>query len=57
MIRSSGHDITSVSYLGTAFSKVVRSGRILWQAVRSCFGSGAWEGHKPWIGSDGWRGS
>lgn len=57
MIRSSGHEITAVRYLGTSFAMIVRGGVVLWQAVRSCFGSGAWTGQKPWIGSDGWRGS
>jgi hypothetical protein len=57
MIRSGSHDITSVSYLGTAFSKVVQGGRVLWESIRSCFGSGAWFGQRPWIGSDGWKGS
>ena len=30
--------------------------RLLWQAVRSCFGSGLWKGAKPWLGSERWRG-
>ena len=57
MIRSGGDDIVAVRYLGVAFAMIVKGGRVIWQAVRSCFGSGAWQGQKPWIGSDGWRGS
>lgn len=30
--------------------------RMVYQAIRSCFGAGFWRGDKPWIGSDGWKG-
>ena len=31
--------------------------RLIWQAVRSCFGSGKWVGNKPWIGKEKWKGT
>jgi len=35
----------------------VRSGkRLIWQGVRSCFGSGKWIGRLPWLGKDAWKG-
>lgn len=34
----------------------LRKGLVLiWQAVRSCFGSGGWINDKPWIDDEGWR--
>ena len=27
----------------------------IYNAVRSCFGSGTWMGDKPWLGTDPWR--
>lgn len=27
----------------------------IYNAVRSCFGSGTWLGDKPWLGTDSWR--
>ncbi len=34
----------------------LRKGLVLiWQAVRSCFGSGGWMNDKPWIDDEGWR--
>ena len=27
----------------------------IYNAVRSCFGSGTWFGDKPWIGIDQWK--
>ena len=27
----------------------------IYNAVRSCFGSGTWLGDKPWLGTDSWK--
>lgn len=35
---------------------VYRGARLVWQAIRSCFGSGAWLGDRPWLGDDPWKG-
>ena len=34
---------------------VYKGARIIWQAIRSCFGSGAWIDEKPWINDEGWK--
>jgi hypothetical protein len=34
---------------------VYQFGKILWQAVRSCFGSGGWVNEKPWINGEVWK--
>lgn len=43
----------------TAYGKVIQQlhyGAILiWEAVRSCFGSGMWVSAKPWIGTEAWK--
>lgn len=31
--------------------------RLVWEAIRSCFGSGAWVGERPWLGDDPWKGN
>ena len=36
--------------------EVWRGARLVWQAIRSCFGSGAWIGERPWLGDDPWKG-
>lgn len=28
----------------------------IWEAARSCFGSGRWRGSLPWKGKDAWKG-
>ena len=29
--------------------------RVIWQAVRSCFGSGTWNDEKPWQDDECWK--
>lgn len=29
--------------------------RLVWMAVRSCFGSGIWVSEKPWLGNETWK--
>ncbi len=29
--------------------------KLIWQSVRSCFGSGTWEDDKPWKDDEGWK--
>lgn len=29
--------------------------RTIYNAIRSCFGSGTWLGDRPWLGSDNWK--
>ena len=35
--------------------EVYRGARLVWQAVRSCFGTGAWLEERPWLDSDAWK--
>ena len=55
MIYRNGKEISAV-YLGKKTIASVYHGSVLvWQAVRSCFGSGRWIGKKPWIGKEKWK--
>ena len=29
--------------------------RTIYNAIKSCFGSGTWLGDKPWLGDDNWK--
>ena len=29
--------------------------RTIYNAIKSCFGSGTWLGDKPWLGDDNWE--
>lgn len=50
------HNIIAKVISGTHLQAVYHGLRLVWQAVRSCFGSGVWIGNKPWIGSEKWKG-
>ena len=56
-IIRSNRELTA-RYKGELVAQAVYKGlRLVWMAVRSCFGSGRWGGAKPWIGSEKWKGT
>lgn len=55
MLYRQGKEVVEL-LLGTLPLSELRKGQVLiWQAVRSCFGSGGWIDDKPWIDDEGWR--
>jgi hypothetical protein len=51
-----GNTTVSVSRFGKATVNVMYYGaKVAWQAIRSCFGNGMWNGEKPWLGADAWK--
>ena len=55
MIYYNGKDIVSVHYGGKAISYIYRHGRLVWQAIRSCFGAGFWTNDKSWLNEEGYK--
>lgn len=55
MINQNRTETTSVSTNKVPIQAIYRFGVVLWQAVRSCFGSGIWVNEKPWINDEAWR--
>lgn len=45
VLRRKGNMVVQAVYKGL---------RLVWQAVRSCFGSGCWVNDKPWLNDEGW---
>lgn len=56
MIVIGGKPVKSFFLNGKYLSSMYKDGKLIWQAVRSCFGSGVWIGAKPWIGEEKWKG-
>lgn len=55
MIFKEGKEISAV-YIGQKTIQAVYHGAMLvWQAVRSCFGSGVWIEDKPWLDDEAWK--
>lgn len=55
MIYKNGKEIAAIYYGKVALSAIYKGSVLIWQAVRSCFGSGRWIGKKPWIGKERWK--
>lgn len=48
-------EIVNVFQKNVAIQTIYQCGVIIWQAIRSCFGSGVWINDKPWINDEAWK--
>lgn len=48
-------EISAVHYGEKAITAIYKGAILLWEAVRSCFGSKQWVNEKPWINDEGWK--
>lgn len=49
------HSIVAKIINGRPLAAVYHGLRLVWIAVRSCFGSGVWIDEKPWIDDEFWK--
>lgn len=50
-----GHKVGLIYYTGKALSYVYYQAKLVWQSVRSCFGSGTWINQRPWENKENWK--
>lgn len=55
MIYKEGRKVSALYYLGKAVQKVYSIGKVVWQALRGCFGSGQWENGEAWENEQEWN--
>ena len=55
MIYKDGKEISGIYYAGKIITAVYAGVLRVWQAVRSCYGSGAWLEDLPWLDDDPWK--
>lgn len=55
MIYKGDKEVTLIYYGKKAVSAVYHGTKLVWQAIRSCFGSGCWINEKPWLNDEGWK--
>lgn len=55
MIYKDGKEIISVFKEKRTISAIYKGSKLVWQAIRSCFGSGSWIKEKPWLNNEGWK--
>lgn len=58
-IRIDNKEITAITVqkkvISAIYTATVTGAKLVWEAIRSCFGSGVWIGKKPWLGKEGWK--
>lgn len=50
-----GNETKNVRAYGKMLQAVYYGANLVWQAIRSCFGSGKWIDNKPWINEEKWK--
>ena len=55
MLNINGHTITYIEVGGHEIMNVYFGASLVWQNIRSCYGSGVWRPEKPWLGKDTWK--
>lgn len=54
-IYVNGKSISQVFNGNQAIAAIYNGAQLVWEAIRSCFGSGMWIRVKPWVRSEGWK--
>lgn len=55
MIHVGDKEITGIHVGKRVVTAVYVGAKLVWSAISSCFGSGFWQGDKPWSRTDGWK--
>lgn len=54
-LHTQNKEISGIFTHNKIISAIYKGGVLVWEAVRSCFGSGMWLIDKPWLYKEGWR--
>ena len=55
MLQVNKKEVIALYKQGKPVQAVYRGLYLVWQAVRSCFGSGVWINEKPWLNDEVWK--
>jgi len=55
MLFKGGRKITGIFAEGKVIKAVYYAGQLVWEAIRSCFGSGKWVDKYPWLDKELWK--
>lgn len=47
-------EVTGITAFDKVIIMVVAAGKVVWELISSCFGSGYWINDRPWINDDAW---
>ena len=54
-IYKENKEITVISKGSKLVDYIYKGSLLIWQAIKSCFGSGFWVNEKGWYNEEGWR--
>jgi len=54
MLFYKNKEIINILHENKPIQTIYHLSKIVWQAVRSCFGAGYWNNDKPWSNEEGW---
>jgi hypothetical protein len=49
------NDSDKITHLGKSIEVIYHMDKIVWQAIRSCFGRGFWINTSPWNNEEAWN--
>lgn len=55
MLHYQNHTIASVHFRANTIERAHKGSTLVYEGVRSCYGSGGWLNEKGWLADDGWR--
>lgn len=55
MIQINGNEVNAVRVGQKVVAAIYIGTTLVWQAIRSCFGSGYWTNTSPWKEDEGWK--
>ena len=55
MLHINGKEVTNIYYGNKPIAAIYYGTQLVWQAIRSCFGTGIWVSKKPWLHKDKWK--
>lgn len=55
MIFFGDKEITLVQLGSKAITQIYLGIKLVWEAIRSCFGAGFWKNESPWSNTEGWK--
>lgn len=55
MIFIGGKELES-SFIGRiVVTQIYKGVKLVWEAIKSCFGAGYWKNDAPWSNTEGWK--
>lgn len=55
MLYFNGKEIIGIQHIKKGIQAVYHLGVIVWQGIKSCYGTGAWLNDMPWSNDDAWN--